>query len=219
MGYLQTFTVYLLPVLFAITLHEAAHGFVALHLGDPTASLLGRVSLNPLRHIDPVGTIVVPLAMLAVTLVATGRPFLFGWAKPVPVNFANLHKPKRDMAWVALAGPGANLVMLFIWGLIYKLLLEAGSDQVFFFDMAKAGIFVNVGLMVFNLIPIPPLDGSKVVMSMLPASLAWRYARIGWFGFIIVIALSRTEFFSAVLNPFFDFFLRLVQSTFAFVLT
>jgi len=219
MGYLQIFTVYLVPVLFAITLHEAAHGYVARQLGDPTAALLGRVSLNPFRHIDPFGTIVVPLAMLVMSLLATGRPFLFGWAKPVPVNFAKLRQPKRDMAWVALAGPAANFVMLLGWGLIYKVQLEAGSTEAFFFEMARAGIFVNIGLMLFNLIPIPPLDGSKVIMSLLPAKLAWSYARLGPFGFVIVIVLSRTAFFYTVLNPFFDFFLRLVQSTFAFVLT
>ncbi len=183
---IQNIAIYALPVIFAITLHEAAHGYVARHFGDQTAWSLGRVSLNPMRHIDPIGTIVVPL----VILLATKGNFVFGWAKPVPVNFGSLRNPKRDMRWVAAAGPAANLAMALIWATCLKVLtLGAGTDNVFLLEMAQAGVLTNIIFMLFNLLPILPLDGGRVVFSMLPNRLAFEYAKLERFGFPILIGL------------------------------
>ena len=188
---IQTIAVYALPVLFAITLHEAAHGYVARHFGDPTAQQAGRISLNPLRHIDLMGTIVVPLVLLFTTKLMGGG-LLFGWAKPVPVNWSRLRRPKRDMLWVALAGPASNLLMAIGWVLFLRVLLAldmiTGTHD-FWALMANAGVQVNLILMALNLLPLPPLDGGRIVFSLLPARLAWRYGRIEPYGLFILIGL------------------------------
>jgi len=188
---IQTLAVYALPVLFGITLHEAAHGYVARHFGDPTAEQAGRISLNPLRHIDPMGTIIVPLVLLLVTKLMGGG-LLFGWAKPVPVNWSRLRRPKRDMLWVALAGPMSNLLMAIGWVLFLRVMLAldliAGPWD-FWALMANAGVQVNLILMALNLLPLPPLDGGRVVFSLLPPRLAWRYGRLEPYGLVILIVL------------------------------
>jgi Zn-dependent protease len=182
---IQTIAVYALPVLFAITLHEAAHAYAARYLGDSTAYMQGRMSLNPIRHIDPFGTIVIPILLY----VGTSGSFLFGYAKPVPVEFGNLRKPKRDMAWVALAGPGANFFMAFLWMVFAIFLGVAGIEEEFFMRMARAGILTNLVMFAFNLFPIPPLDGGRVLTSLLPNRYAYRFAQIEPYGFFIVMAL------------------------------
>ncbi|HKA38605.1 MAG TPA: site-2 protease family protein, partial [Burkholderiales bacterium] len=173
----QVIAIYALPVIFAITLHEAAHGYVARHFGDMTAFREGRVSLNPLRHIDPVGTIALPLMLLAVTKLFGGG-IIFGWAKPVPVNFANLRHPKRDMLWVAAAGPLSNLAMALFWAVMVKvgLSMPGSSFGLPLSLMGAAGVFFNIIIMVLNLVPLPPLDGGRIVVSLLPHRLAWRFA-------------------------------------------
>ena len=182
---IQTIAVYALPVLFAITVHEAAHAYAARYFGDSTAWKMGRVTLNPARHIDPIGTIVMPLLLY----LATSGTFLFGYAKPVPVRFGNLRHPKRDMIWVALAGPGANLVMALLWGILFLLLKGIGLEELFFFAMCKADISMNIGLFVFNLFPLPPLDGGRIMVGLLPMRQALAFSRIEPYGFFIVIAL------------------------------
>lgn len=175
---IQTIAVYALPLLFGITLHEAAHGYVARMFGDPTAYEAGRISLNPIRHIDPMGTIVVPLVLLFSSKLLGGAGLLFGWAKPVPVDWGRLRNPKRDMLWVALAGPASNLFMAIIWVLSLRLLIETGALQdSFWVRMAVAGINVNLILMALNLVPLPPLDGGRIVFSVLPPRLAWQYSK------------------------------------------
>jgi Zn-dependent protease len=182
---IRTIAVYALPVLFAITLHEAAHAYAARYLGDSTAYMQGRMSLNPTRHIDPFGTIIIPILLY----IATGGSFLFGYAKPVPIDYGNLRKPKRDMAWVALAGPAANFVMALLW-LIFAIFLAAtGVQEVFFIRMAQAGVLTNLVMFAFNLFPIPPLDGGRVLTSMLPHRYAYKFAQIEPYGFFIVMAL------------------------------
>jgi Zn-dependent protease len=187
----QTIAIYALPVVFAITLHEAAHGYVARHFGDRTAFVLGRISLNPMRHIDWVGTIAVPLLILVVSKLFGGAGILFGWAKPVPVNFQALRHPKRDMLWVAAAGPAANLVMALGWAVIMKasLAFPVGSFLYPASLMAEAGITVNIVLLVLNLLPILPLDGGRIAVSLLPDRLALGYARLEPFGFPILLML------------------------------
>ena len=182
---IQTVAIYALPVLFAITVHEAAHGYVARHFGDNTAWMLGRVTLNPLKHIDPVGTILMPLLLYF----ATSGAFLFGYAKPVPVQFGKLRNPKRDMVWVALAGPGANLAQALLWGIALYLLQGAGISEPFFIKMCQAGILVNVVMLVFNLFPLPPLDGGRVLVGLLPWKQAMLVSRVEPWGFFIVMAL------------------------------
>jgi Zn-dependent protease len=182
---IQTVAIYALPVLFAITIHEAAHGYAARRLGDNTAWMLGRVTLNPFKHIDPLGTIAMPLMLYF----ATSGAFLFGYAKPVPVNFGNLHHPKRDMVWVALAGPASNFVQAIAWALAVVLMAALGTEEVFFIQMAQAGILVNLLLCVFNLFPIPPLDGGRVLVGLLPFKQAQWVSRIEPFGFFVVIGL------------------------------
>ncbi len=203
---IQTITVYALPVLFGITLHEAAHGYVARMFGDLTAYQAGRISLNPVRHIDPVGTIVVPLVLLFSTKLMGGAGMLFGWAKPVPVDWGQLRNPKRDMLWVALAGPASNLVMAVIWAIGLRLMAESGmSAQSFWVQMSIAGIQVNLVLMALNLFPLPPLDGGRIVFSLLPHSLAWKYARIEPYGMVILIVLMLTGVLWVALRPLLSF--------------
>ena len=182
---IQTVLVYALPVLFAITVHEAAHGYAARRLGDNTAFMMGRVTLNPIKHIDPIGTIVMPLVLY----LATGGEFLFGYAKPVPVRFDLLKHPKRDMIWVALAGPLANLIQALIWGVAAYLLTGLGIDEPFFLSMCNAGLLVNVVMFAFNLFPLPPLDGGRVLTGLLPPRQAIAFSRIEPWGFFIVMAL------------------------------
>jgi Zn-dependent protease len=210
---IQTFAVYALPVLFAITLHEAAHGYVARHFGDMTAFAQGRVSLNPVRHIDPVGTILVPLVIL---LLSGGR-FLFGWAKPVPVNYSALRQPKRDMMWVAAAGPLSNLAMALGWAVLLRLALMLPVD---FFsapmaEMATAGILVNLVFMFLNLLPILPLDGGRITASLLPSRMAWQYSKLEPWGLPILLILLVTNLLGVVLNPLIDLSSSLIR---AFVL-
>ena len=181
---IQTIAVYALPILFAITLHEAAHAYAARYFGDLTAYSQGRMSLNPAKHIDPIGTIAIPLV-----LALLNSPFLFGYAKPVPVDFSRLRHPKKDMLWVALAGPLANLTMALGWMVLFFVLDAAGLDEEFFFRMAKAGIVTNLVLFAFNLFPVPPLDGGRVMTSLLPNRYAFRFARLEPYGFFIVLAL------------------------------
>lgn len=182
---IQTVAVYALPVLFAITLHEAAHAYAAKFFGDTTAYSQGRMSLNPLKHIDPFGTIVIPIVLYF----ATSGAFLFGYAKPVPINFGQLRKPKRDMAWVALAGPGANFLMALIWTLLLIALLVMNVEEPFFTLMARAGVLTNLVMFAFNLFPIPPLDGGRILISLLPHKYAYKLAQIEPYGFFIVMAL------------------------------
>lgn len=182
---IQSIAIYALPVLFAITVHEAAHGYAARHFGDDTAWKLGRITLNPIKHIDPVGTIVMPLVLYF----ATSGAFLFGYAKPVPVQFGRLKNPKRDMVWVALAGPGANLVQAILWTLVLYGLAAAGIDERFFVGMARAGVLVNLVMFAFNLFPLPPLDGGRILVGLLPWKQAMMVSRIERWGFFIVMAL------------------------------
>lgn len=180
---IQTLLVYALPVIFAITVHEAAHGYVARHFGDDTAAMLGRVTLNPLKHIDPLGTVVMPIALY----LTIGLPF--GYAKPVPVQFGRLRNPKRDMVWVALAGPGANLAQALLWGIALTVLLALGVSEPFFLKMCQAGMLVNVVMFALNLFPLPPLDGGRVLVGLLPYRQAALVARVEPWGFFIVMAL------------------------------
>jgi len=204
---IQGIAIYALPVIFAITLHEAAHGYVAKHYGDLTAYAQGRVTLNPLRHIDPLGTIIVPLLLMAV-----GSHYIFGWAKPVPVNFANLRRPKRDMLWVAAAGPGANLLMAFLWALVIKLSLAMPESDLAepMILMGKAGILINAILLVLNLLPLPPLDGGRIAVSLLPRRIAYRFSQIEPYGFIILLILLFTGVLGAVIGPFIIITIRMV---------
>ena len=198
---LATIVLWVVPVVFAITLHEAAHGYVARQFGDRTAEELGRITLNPLRHIDPVGTVLVP-AMLYLT---AGPQYVFGWAKPVPVNFGNLRHPKRDMLWVAGAGPLANFAMAFGWMLVLKLTMFGGalpSDGAA--RMAQIGVSVNLVLMALNLLPIPPLDGGRIAVSVLPLRAAALWARLEPFGLFIIVALMFTPLLGDLIRPLRD---------------
>ncbi len=186
---IQLITVCAIPLIFAITMHEAAHAYAAKHFGDATAWLQGRVTLNPAKHIDPFGTIILPLLMLAGSAASGGGGFLFGWAKPVPVNFGALRNPKRDMVWVALAGPASNLLQAVFWALVLKVLVLAGTDEMFFLRMAASGISINIFLMAFNLIPVPPLDGGRVAVGLLPWSIGRYLQQLEPYGMWIVLAL------------------------------
>jgi Zn-dependent protease len=208
---IQTVAIAALPVIFAITLHEAAHGYAARHFGDPTAWQLGRISLNPLRHIDPVGTVLIPAAIL----LFSGGAFLFGYAKPVPVDFSRLRNPKRDMLWVAAAGPGANLLMALFWAFMFKMSwLVPQFFSVPLARMAEFGIAVNCVLMVLNLLPLPPLDGGRIAVSLLPHRLAWQFARLERWGFPILLVLLFTGILGDILNPLVVFAARLIESIF-----
>jgi Zn-dependent protease len=182
---IQTVAIYALPVLFAITVHEAAHGYAARHFGDNTAWMLGRITLNPIKHIDPIGTILMPLMLYF----ATSGAFLFGYAKPVPVRFGNLRNPKRDMVWVALAGPGANLIQALLWGVLLYALVGSGVSERFFIEMCRAGMLVNVVMFAFNLFPLPPLDGGRILVGLLPYRPAELLSRVEPWGFFIVMGL------------------------------
>ncbi len=182
---IQTVLIYALPVLFAITIHEAAHGYAARHFGDNTAAMMGRITLNPIKHIDPIGTILMPLLLYF----ATSGAFLFGYAKPVPVRFDHLRHPKRDMIWVALAGPASNFLQAVFWGLLLIVLVGTGLHERFFLEMCRAGILVNLVMWAFNLFPLPPLDGGRILVGLLPWKQAQLVARVEPYGFFIVMAL------------------------------
>ncbi len=207
--YIQKIAIYALPVIFAITVHEAAHGFAARFFGDMTADRAGRITLNPLKHVDPIGTILVP----ALTLLVGG--ILFGWAKPVPVDFSRLRNPKRDMLWVAAAGPASNFVMALFWALMIKLSLS--SPNIYSEPMAlmgKAGVMINVVLMVLNLLPLPPLDGGRIAVSLLPNHMAYKYAQVERFGLIILIGLLATGILGRIMDPFIDGVIQIIQFIF-----
>jgi len=209
---IQKITVFALPVIFAITLHEAAHGYVARYFGDTTAAALGRITLNPLKHIDPVGTILVPLAILLTSKLLGGGMILFGWAKPVPVNFGQLRRPKQDMLWVAAAGPGMNLVMALFWALMIQLGHALGSSfaSTPLMLMGAAGVFINVILMALNLIPLPPLDGGRIAVSLLPVRQAIQFSRLEPYGLFILLALLFTGVLGIILWPLIGLFIGLV---------
>jgi Zn-dependent protease len=198
---IQTVLIYALPVLFAITIHEAAHGYVARYFGDNTAYMLGRVTLNPIKHVDPIGTILMPLMLYF----ATSGAFLFGYAKPVPVNFGHLRRPKRDMIWVALAGPASNFIQAIAWAIGFILLAGADVNERFFLDMCKAGVLVNLVMWAFNLFPLPPLDGGRILVGLLPHRQAVAVSRIEPWGFFIVLAL-------VLLHVVGDYWLRPLMS-------
>jgi len=202
---IQKIVIYALPVIFAITVHEAAHGYVAKYFGDMTAFNEGRISLNPIRHIDPFGTILLP----ALTIMLGG--ILFGWAKPVPVNFSRLRNPKKDMLWVAAAGPASNFIMAVFWAVAFKLSLGAPDAIAYPLAlMGKAGVSINVVLMVLNLLPLPPLDGGRIAVSLLPHHLARPFAQLERYGFIILIALLFTGILGKILDPFISAANRLI---------
>jgi Zn-dependent protease len=209
---IQQIAIFALPVIFAITMHEAAHGYAARHFGDSTAYMLGRISLNPLRHIDPMGTILVPL----VTYMLGG--ILFGWAKPVPVNFNNLRNPKKDMLWVAAAGPASNFAMALFWAFMIKLAVLA-PDNYFaapLAGMGYAGVKINVVLMVLNLLPLPPLDGGRIAVSLLPNPMSYRFAQIEPYGMFILVILLATNILGVILWPVIDLTLKILAALFGF---
>ena len=210
--FIQQIAIFALPVIFAITLHEAAHGYAARHFGDSTAYMLGRISLNPLRHIDPVGTILVPL----LTYFLGG--ILFGWAKPVPVNFNNLRNPKKDMLWVAAAGPASNLAMALFWAFMIKLAVLA-PDNYFAAPLAEmgfAGVKINVVLMALNLLPLPPLDGGRIAVSVLPNPMSYRFAQLEPYGMFILVFLLATNILGVILWPLINLTMKLLASLFGF---
>ncbi len=212
----QTLAIYSLPVLFAITLHEAAHGYVARHFGDLTAHAQGRISLNPARHIDPVGTIIVPLVILLASKLAGSGGYLFGWAKPVPVNYSALRRPKQNMMWVAAAGPAANLAMALGWAAIIKAaeVLPLDFFAVPMRQMGIAGIEVNMVLMLLNLLPILPLDGGRILASVLPHRMAWQYAKLEPWGFPILLLLLFTGYLGVILGPMLNASFALIGTVF-----
>ena len=200
-----TIAIYAIPAILAITLHEAAHGFAAKQLGDPTAYMLGRVTLNPIAHVDPIGTVLIPGMLLVGSLISVASGVLFGWAKPVPVNFSRLRNPKRDMILVALAGPGSNLLQAILWVLVIRFLVTAlpdGLTQQILFETASAGVNVNLMLMAFNLIPILPLDGGRILEGLLPYRLAAPYAQLERYGMIIMIVLIASGLLNIFISPF-----------------
>ncbi len=207
---IQKIAVYALPIILAITVHEAAHGYAAKYFGDLTAEKLGRITLNPLKHIDLVGTIILP----ALTVMLGG--ILFGWAKPVPVNFGNLRNPKKDMLWVAAAGPASNLVMAILWALILNYSKIAPDSAAYFLSqMSWAGIMINLVLMVLNLLPLPPLDGGRIAVSLLPHDLAVQFSKLEQYGFIILVVLLFTGILGKIISPIIGFFAQLILSIFA----
>ena len=213
MNTFQTLSVWALPVLFAVTIHEVAHGWVARALGDSTAEELGRLSLNPIRHIDPIGTIFVPILLLLI------GGFVFGWAKPVPVDMRRLNNPKRDMAFVAAAGPLSNLAMALCWALIAKVGTMFYSEfnwiSVPLIYMGQVGIAINLILMILNLVPLPPLDGGRVLAGILPDSLANRYARLEPYGLFLVLGLLVLGYLGVILRPPYTALTELITTVFA----
>lgn len=209
---LHTIAVVILPLLFAITLHEAAHGWVAMKLGDKTALMMGRVTLNPAKHIDPLGTIILP----AILLVLSNFTMAFGWAKPVPITWQNLKNPRADKAWVALAGPGANLLMALLWALLAKIssLYPLSELAKFLYLMGVYGIGINGILMLLNLIPLPPLDGSRVISSILPPRIAAKYDLLEPYGIWILLALLISGLLGKVLYPLTLQFMTVISSVF-----
>ncbi len=208
---IQKFVLWAIPVLFAITLHEVAHGWIALKLGDKTALMLGRLTINPLKHIDPLGTVLIPTVLFFL------GGFIFGWAKPVPVTRANLRNPKRDMAFVAIAGPIANLLMAIFWAVVAKIGIlisdgdpTAGLDWVLIY-MGQAGMIINLVLMLLNLIPIPPLDGSRIVSSFIPNKWDYFYSRYELFGLILLVILLATGVLGQILWPIMAFCLHIIS--------
>ena len=210
---IQLIALYAIPGIFAITLHEAAHGYAARHFGDLTAFQAGRITLNPIRHIELMGTIVIPILIL----VASQGKYAFGWAKPVPVDFSRLRNPKRDMLWVAAAGPGANFVMAIFWALVIKAMQYLPPN--YFTEpillMARGGIIVNTVLMVLNLLPLPPLDGGRIAVSLLPARLASIFARVEPYGMFILLALMLLGVLGTVMWPFVAGFIGVLSSVFS----
>ncbi len=205
---IQTVLIYALPVLFAITIHEAAHGYVARYFGDNTAAMMGRVTLNPLKHIDPVGTILMPLLLYF----STSGAFLFGYAKPVPVRFDQLRHPKRDMIWVALAGPASNFIQAIIWAVLLLALAASDMQERFFIEMCRAGVMVNLVMWAFNLFPLPPLDGGRILVGLLPYKQAVWVSKIEPFGFFIVLALVLLGFVGNYwLRPLMDWGFAAIQ--------
>lgn len=209
---IQKIAVFALPVIFAITLHEAAHGYVARFFGDMTAAAAGRITANPLKHIDLVGTIIVPLVILVSSKLLGGGMILFGWAKPVPVNFAQLRRPKQDMLWVAAAGPGMNFVMAVFWALMIQLghALGSGFASAPLMLMGAAGVFINVILMALNLIPLPPLDGGRIAVSLLPMKQAMQFARLEPYGLFILLGLLFTGILGTILWPLISLFIGII---------
>ena len=205
---IQKITVYAIPLIFAITLHEAAHAYAARYFGDSTAYMLGRMTLNPLKHIDPIWTILVPIVTLLVS------PFVFGAAKPVPVNFGALRNPKRDMIWVAAAGPLANLTMMVMWAILGKIAisLDASGPTYFLASVAEAGIFVNALLMVFNLFPLLPLDGGRILTGLLPDKMAYAFSRTEPYGMFILIALIVTGVLGKFMWPLIDISMKSIYA-------
>jgi len=210
MNPIQYFTISIIPVLLAITVHEAAHGYAAKHFGDKTAFFLGRITLNPLKHIDPIGTILIPGSLLLLN-----APFLFGWAKPVPVNFSNLRNPKKDMMWVALAGPASNFFMAIIWVILLNF---TQSNQVnyslFISGMCQVGIMINLVLMLLNLLPIPPLDGGRMAVSLLPNPWSYKLASLERYGMFILLFMIMSGLLTVILLPLLRFFQNLLMGIF-----
>jgi len=206
---IQKIFIYAIPIIFAITVHEVAHGWVASKLGDQTARLMGRLTLNPIKHMDPVGTVLVPMLMILFT------PYAFGWARPVPVDWRNLRQPKRDMALVAAAGPGANFLMLIIWILCAMLVNEfpfiSPYSMMLLHEMAAVGIIINIILIVLNLLPLPPLDGSRIVQAFLSPAMALKYHQLERWGLFILVALIFTGILGRLLGPVVGFLLTLIE--------
>jgi Zn-dependent protease len=214
MNIIQTLAISALPVIFAITLHEAAHGYAARYFGDPTAWKLGRISLNPLRHVDPVGTFLVPTLIL---LLSSGG-MLFGWAKPVPVDFGKLRRPKQDMLWVAAAGPAANLLMALGWTLLLKLVVEApeNSYSEALKEMCRVGMGINGVLMLLNLLPLPPLDGGRIAVSLLPLRASMKFAQLERWGLPILLTLLFLGILDKILQPLLNVYFSLLLNLFGF---
>jgi Zn-dependent protease len=210
---IQTIAIYAIPVVFAITLHEAAHGYVAKYFGDLTAERAGRITLNPLKHIDLMGTVIVPAALLLMSKALGMQGILFGWAKPVPVDFAKLRNPKKDMLWVAAAGPGINFAMAIGWAFLLKAATIAPENNYSLplRLMSEAGIQINAVLMILNLLPVPPLDGGRIAVSLLPSNIAYRFAALERYGLFIILALLFTGVLSTIMGPFIVAVISLVS--------